>query len=59
MINCSANFFIHFASNSIFRREIYILFRLNKATAKVSTLFQAMKHQNEANQRKCNETSTA
>ena len=58
MINCSANFFIHFASNSIFRREVLILLRINKATSRVSSLLQTSKH-NETNQRIFNVTSNA
>ena len=35
---CSSNFFIHFATNSIFRRELFIIFRLkDKRKISVST----------------------
>lgn len=30
LVNCSATFFVNFATNSIFRRELFILFRLRK-----------------------------
>lgn len=29
IVNCSSNFFIHFATNSIFRRECFVIFRIN------------------------------
>ena len=38
MINCSSNFFIHLTTNSIFRREIFVIVRLKTSANRVSPL---------------------
>ena len=44
LINCSANFFIHFATNSIFRREVYAILGLSMASNRVSSLLHSISH---------------